>query len=211
MNHKLFKFSILFLFILGITSCSDDDDNYNKENDREYELSSIMWKMDSGDGIDTIQEKLVGESILNPSTVTSEVILEPLKNVKETSHFIYRTTEDAEFFNRWIADTMLVSIPIHPSVLSNDYGLLLSTKKAPLVEDLVVLEPSKRDTEILQLSPNAMINWEAEIKIQKIRATFCLVFTSKDNDKIKRAIEGNWDGEFIVSHESNVTISGIKE
>lgn len=170
-----------------------------------------MWKMDSGDGIDTIQKKLDGESLFNHSPIKQEAILEPLKSVKETSHFIYRTKEDAEFFNRWIADTMLVSIPIYPSLLSNNYGVLSLTTKAPLVEDLVVLEPTRSVTEQLQLSPNTLINCKTEIKIQKIRATFCLVFTSKDNDKIERAIEGSWDGEFIVSYKSNVQVFDIKE
>lgn len=67
---------------------------------------------------------------------------------------------------------MLVSISIYPSLLSNNYGILSLTTKAPLVEDLVVLEPTRSVMEQLQLSPNTLINCKTEIKIQKIGLHF---------------------------------------
>lgn len=202
--------TFLLLFVCFFVSCSDSNYIIEDEDEKEYELVSIMWKLvdEDGDGMEMISQKLPEKIYYNDGITGLPVEYNPLETVKQTSYFECEN-KDLEFLNKWMEKVEVV-IPTEPDLLSSQYKYLGGVK-APLefIKENEVEMTTKMSASTV-LTPYTKMTYNGTAYLKKIKATYCLIFAAKDNrfDEVK--IEGKWSGLIYHNSESSVVYDEIK-
>lgn len=198
---------ILFVFLpVCLFSCSSDDEK-SPEEDKNYVFSSIMWRLEEGDGAEEVIVNIPEEVVTNTGNTTKKVTFKSVDWVKETSEFEY---EDAEKFNNFFGSEIMVSVPTEYRILSSKYGYYTG-RKAPLVADEeFVMDPETKIEDTLDLPPNTKITYSGSIKYNKVRASYLIRLEEENNSFDYIEITGKWTGLVFSNMEKSIVASEIK-
>ncbi len=186
---------ILFLLTGCFMSCDSADEDILVEEPKEYQLVSVMWKLDknSGDSIEMVSEKL-NETISNYGNVDMSTEYAFLRGVTHSSLFTCED-EDLEFLNKWLDDSVMLSIPTNSRDLSSTYISYISDDKVPLT---LMKRSTMPVTDVFtvsgQLPPGMKETYYGTRCFSKIKATYCLQFADKNDLHNTLNVEGKWFG-----------------
>lgn len=186
---------ILFLLTGCLVSCDSADEDIFVEEPKEYQLVSVMWRLDknSGDSVEMVSEKL-NETISNYGNVDILIEYAFLRGVTHSSLFTCED-EDLEFLNKWLADSMMVSIPTDSRSLSSTYISYISDDKVPLT---LMKRNTMPVTDVFTVSgklpPGTKETYSGTRCFNKIKATYCLQFADKNDLHNTINVEGKWFG-----------------
>lgn len=193
-----------FLSVFCLMSCSNDNDE--KTIDREnYELSSVLWAFQEGDGEEYFEIETPELVYKNPGNITKEVVINPQKDLEETSEFIIDESVSPILPEEGIS----ITIPSKDLSLKTDYRYLAGGTKAPFQNGKTILSPTSTVTNTFSLAPSCEMRYKSTFIMKKITATYRANFVSKDGtDSYEK--EGKWIGIFIFGEKNNTVFNEIK-
>lgn len=187
MKIKLFILSFTLLFV----ACSNDEDNISPE-DKTYDLYSMEWRLEDGDGEEIIEKVFPDQEFSNTGSTTIFLEFSSKDEMEETSKF---SSDDPNAFPTLINGIKEVPITDYPGILSETYGFLVSSLTAPYQPDKATIEPSLVTTHGTDLHPNCKLTYKRTIRIKKIKASYRAYFIDKKGDT-GYEVRGKWEGEF---------------
>lgn len=206
-RQNLLSLLLLSTCIFGWMACNNENEDLTK-NKKNYTFSSILWKLDEGDGIETIAQEIPEEIFRNKGNEAKQICVSPLKSINETSIFQFENTED---FNKWVGEDLWVYVPFYFEGLSSKYSDCMSTKRAPLFAGKEFKLPSaSKMKDCAKLPPNLQLSYKATIYLKKITATCLIRFVEEKNKNNYIEIEGKWTGIFFKNMESHTAFQEIK-
>lgn len=194
---------ILFLSVFCLMSCSNDDE---KTTDKEnYELGSVLWTLLEGDGEEYFEIETPELVYKNPGNVTKEVVINPQKDLEETSEFFI----DESVLPILPEEGISITIPSKDLSLKTDYRYLVGGTKAPFQNGKTILPPTSTVTNTFTLAPSTEMRYKSTFIMKKITATYRACFVSKDGtDSYEK--EGKWVGIFIFGENNETVFNDIK-
>lgn len=216
MKSKLFRLLSICLLTACFASCDKSDDPIGDDPiekiDKTYKFVSISWRLEEGEGVTTFEQTMSDIFYENRTSIDQPVIFNIRDHFKETSHF---ECEDNEFFNKWIEEDVLVSIPTVIE-LSRNYTHLIGGDSASLsMGETMEIVSSLISTRSTELHPNHVLQIKASAEMKDIKASFLLHFIENTEgvefpERIE--IKGKWTGRAIGNKvNTGFTYNEIKE
>jgi len=196
---KIKSFVLAFLAVSIISACSNDNDNEDFPEDKNYNLYSIEWRLEEGDGEEIIEKVLPDRKVINGGSTTVTMEFSSKDQMNETSYFY---SNDTKAFPITLNGTVNVPVTDNISKLSESYGHLLSSIRVPYQSEKFIIEPTTIITHSLELPPNCEGIYKSKINIKKIKASYCAHFVDEDGITTYEA-KGKWIGEFYGSGASS--------
>lgn len=199
---------ILFISICTFccVACDDHVDSEIPEV-KHFELNSIAWKLEEGDGQEIVEKKVPEQIFRNEGNAKMPITIEALKGIDETSCFY---SDNAEEFTTLTQEAIEVIIPREVELLSTtDYKYMATGISAPFQLKEVSLPAVTSIKDSTDLSPNSELRYKAIVYQKKITATYYARFVDK-NTKESYNIKGKWIGLFFNGITSETTIDDIK-
>lgn len=186
-QKSFFKASLLLIFILSFSACSDNDKEVT-----DYELQYVMWKLGDGDGVEYLEKEIKPIEYTNPTAESIYVSFSESDQVEETSQFFI---EDPTLLNTVKENYLEVPITNAESILNDDFGYLVGNYKAPFDANENILPPTTIVTSKLELAPNTKMAINGIIKLKKITASYKAILKESNSQNVIE-VEGKWIGIF---------------
>ncbi len=206
-SHVTLLSLMAFLSTLCFVSCSKSDKDENLQDNKTYKLSSIMWKLDEGNGQEIVEQEIPEQIFYNTGNIIKPIDIASLENIEETSFF---QSENKEILNKWAGKDVLVPVPSEFSLLSSEYKYFTGGVEAPLLAGEGVKLQSTKVSGRADLQPNTKMTYKATVYLKKITATYTARFVENGNGSDFFEVKGTWTGVFFSKIEENVTYDDIK-
>lgn len=198
--RKLF----VLLTIVCLYSCSNDSDSV-QEKDKEYDLHSIMWTKEAGDGEEFIETVMPERVIMNTTQDIMSAVFKSSDYVEDSSCF---TSDDPNAFMKFAEGIQNVSIPTDES-LSEGYYSISGEIQAPYQEGEVII-PSKTVTKnTFEFHPNTKLIVNDTIITKKLTLSYRIICIERNTNQ-ELIVNGKWTGKFYLGEKLKVTPEIIK-
>ena len=210
MKRKLLNGSVVWLLALSFLACSSDRNEMepNEGVTKTYKLASVQWKIGEDDGLEVIEQAYPVAVYSNPGDDEMPIEIDILKDVEETSHFIF--TEVSKEVEQALNLATWVSVPTEIFLLSDRYSYLTGGSQAPVVLNTKsTIESSRSMTSTTQLAKRTKMTIDKTVFFNKIQATCLLRFVEEGDGFDSFEVEGKWIGVLFANIERRVVFTDL--
>lgn len=178
------------LAALALLSCEKTEYSPNPEKD-VYELKTISYTMEAGDGVETFVRPLHSLSYTNHTSLTQKVIVDPLAGVMESSQFF---SGDEKAFQ--LVDPSITPIAV-PAQFSDGVAIL-GEPKWLYSNVLVELPPVVNFRDTLEVPPNTNLTVTMSVYLNEYNLSYTATFEGKPSGA-SAEIRGKWKGVTVAN------------
>lgn len=203
---NLFGILSISICLLCCMSCSDPvEDEIPQE--KHYELSSIRWKLEEGDGQEIVEKEVPEQVFRNEGNTPMPLCLYPLEGIDDMSCFY---SDNEEEFAALTQQGIEVILPREIELLSTtEYKYMGSGIKAPFQLKEVALAAATTLKDSTDVAPHCELRYKATVSQKRITATYYARFVDESSfDSYE--LKGKWVGLFFNGIHTETTLDEIK-
>lgn len=186
---------LIGLVVFALFSCEKTIHSPDPVEDT-HELKTITYTMEEGDGVETFVRPLHSISYENNTSVTQQIIVDPLSGVVESSQFF---SDNEQAFQLVDPSAAAIAVPVQV----NDGMATLGEPKWPYGSERVEL-PSKvnfRDT--LEVAAHTHLTLTMSVHFNEYNLSYTAVFEGKPSGTLTE-IKGKWKGVVVGNVDKQI-------
>ncbi len=201
---NLFRLFFAGAGALALVACRSD----GKEEipaEKRYELISIGWTLEEGDGQETVERPMPETIYQNGGRAAMPLSIDPMNGVRETSNFLYNPEADALIGA--LEEETIVFVPSWVEGLSSaEYRYMASGVEAPFRLQTAYVAPTREARRNIDLEPGLELRYNVTVRMKRIKATYCARFREKTGSGEIREVKGKWEGELYSDVSDRIDI-----
>lgn len=205
MNTIKRSFLLIFSLIIFSSCNKKDDETIPVANEGPYELASIEWSLQEGDGQEIVAVKLPEQHFENQGNDPLPVVVRPLEELQGTSQFFMN---DSALITDLTDANVMVNAPDLVEILSDSYGYVVGGQLVPFRPGESSFDFSTSIKDSTTLAPGTQISYQMTIYLKKITATYFARF-DQGGAYTPKEMKGKWTGVFYQSMESEAVYKEI--
>ncbi len=189
------KKTLIGLAVFSLLSCEKTAYSPDPVEDT-HELTSIAYSIEDGDGVRIFVQPLHSLNYNNRTSVSQQVIVDPLAGVLESSQF---SSEDEKAFSLVDAETTKVPVP----VMLNDGVAVVGKAKWAYGSELIELNPELNYRDTIDVPANTLLTVTMSVHLNEYQLTYKAQFEGKPSGTLTE-VKGKWKGVTVADVDKQI-------
>ena len=191
MKSKMF----VGLVVFALFSCEKTIHSPDPIEDT-HELKAITYTMEEGDGVETFVRPLHSISYANNTSVTQQIIVDPLSGVVESSQFF---SDNEQAFQLVDPSATTIAVPVQV----NDGTVTLGEPKWPYGSERVERLPEVSFRDTLEVAAHTSLTLTMSVHFNEYNLSYTAVVEGKPSGTLTE-INGKWKGVTVANVEKQI-------
>lgn len=186
---------LLLLIPVIFFSCEKTEYSPDPKQDT-FLLKGVTYSVGEGDGMETFVRPLHSLTYHNNTSLTQKVIVDPLTDVWETSHFSSNDTDAFAFVG---GDTAKVAVPMQ----LNEGIVMLGETKWLYRSDVMQLAPTMNFRDTIDVPANTRLTLFMNVYFNEFELSYTATFEGSPSGAAKE-VKGKWKGAMVANVETQM-------